>query len=775
MWGKTSWPFWGLLSLLFLFYPGLFFGLTASLAGDHWEQHFPWASLLHDSLHHFEFPYWTPFIHCGFPIAAEGQIGIFYLPNLVLSFLLPLRFAYSYSNLVHFLLSGLGTYRYARQMKLDRFPAFIAAFIFVFGAAYGGAFYNITSLKTIAWFPVALFLFENFLEKRKWINLGLMSAAIALSLLAGYLQVALFTWLLFLVYAGLRLSFFWEGKAKPGFGSAQVWLPALSFVGAFVLAAPQLLLTYKLALLSNRVNLSEDYAYVGSMSPVVLLTFIFPIFQGFLRGNCLYGGILSIFLVLCATYADRVQKNKFYRLWVTMAVISLLLALGEWSPLYTTLVKLTRFYSFRVPAKFLVFVCFFVSMIAACGVQAILKMKEKDEKTIRIAARANAVLLSGACAVYAFLYYWVAYRRETAAAWGRWLLRNFIYGRSGHPLSLDNYYEKLGAALNSIQSTLALTNLWNLWSLLMIAAAFFLALMIARSPKRKKTWLIGASAFMILDLYVFAFADIKRDFDSYKHVFRSDPILERLNSEKKEGRVGRIYGFRREGENLPLVPSVNMLYGIEDIGAYSPFVLSRYYESIGQFGNINDSNRSVEPSPEFVEARLQLLASLGVTHILSTTRISHPKLELLTEDSRTGACLYRLGLKSVCAYFVSDVEFLKDWNGVKGKLMAPGFNPQKVLLLEAAEQEKIPGTLNVFRKGNEDVLINGAHGAATERWSVTVKNPGFFILANTFYPGWRATVNGKEVPILKAYGLFQAVRLEDSGQYEIHFTYHPYS
>ena len=202
-------------------------------------------------------------------------------------------------NVIHFLLSGIGTYLYARQMKLSSLGAFVAAVIFLFGAAYGGAYYNITSLKTIAWFPIALFFFERYYEQSNLRYLLLLAVSLALSLLAGYLQVASLMFAIFTLYACLRIFVFREPRKD--FFKYQLKL-SFFLIGAifisFLIGLPQLFLTLQLALFSNRLNLAESYAYIGSMSPLALLTFFLIEVQGFLRGNSLYSGIFSIFFVL---------------------------------------------------------------------------------------------------------------------------------------------------------------------------------------------------------------------------------------------------------------------------------------------------------------------------------------------------------------------------------------------------------------------------------------------------------------------------------------------
>ena len=258
----------GLLGLLFAFYPELFLVKAAPLTGDHLEQHYPWAYLLAQSVKEFKLPFWTPLIHCGFPLVAESQVGAFYLPNLILYFSLPFHVAYSYMNLIHWFIAGWGTYLYAKHMKLGAMPSFVAAVIFVFGSAYGGAYYNMTSLKTICWFPLVLYFLERYLEKRRWRFLAGMAILIGQSLVAGYLQMAVLTWLIFGTYALLRIFIFPENSIP--WTKKALTLGALAVVAAvaLILAFPQIYLTFQLAMLSNRTGLEEGYAYLGSMSPM---------------------------------------------------------------------------------------------------------------------------------------------------------------------------------------------------------------------------------------------------------------------------------------------------------------------------------------------------------------------------------------------------------------------------------------------------------------------------------------------------------------------------
>jgi uncharacterized membrane protein YfhO len=51
-------------------------------------------------------------------------------------------------------------------------------------------------------------------------------------------------------------------------------------------------------------------------------------------------------------------------------------------------------------------------------------------------------------------------------------------------------------------------------------------------------------------------------------------------------------------------------------------------------------------------------------------------------------------------------------------------------------------------------------------------SPGYLVLGRTHFPGWKATVNGRPAPVLRANFAFCAIEL-DAGKSEIDFHYAP--
>ncbi|MFA5167166.1 MAG: hypothetical protein WC530_01400 [Candidatus Omnitrophota bacterium] len=759
--------------LLAIFYPGLVIAKQASLMGDHWEQHYPWAFLMAQSLKQGTEFFWTPLIQCGFPIVAESQMGLFYIPNLLLYAALPIEWAYAYMNLLHFYIAAVGTYLYARQVGINSWGAFVAAIVFVFGTGYGGAYYNITSLKTLSWFPWILYWSEKFIQIRRPRYLVFMAASLSFSILAGYLQIAVLMALVFLIWIILRVGVFNPEKMSWPHCARLLLGTACAVVATLSIALPQIILTHELSLFSNRVNLSEAYAYVGSLSPFSILTIVFPKLQGIFRGNCLYSGIFAVVFVIASFFVASKGLRKMLWLWVVLCITSLFFALGQWSPLYVSLVKLTHFYSFRVPAKFLVFFCFGVAMLAGIGVHAI--MEDLKKNTIKKNAFADCCLsfALAALALWGVTYFCLTRGRSWLESFGKWIVENFIYGKPGHPRRLESYLQTINAAVDAARGTMSFVDPWQIWAIVLIVLSCVWILFLRRT--NRVVFLLPIAIIILLaDLYVFAGADIKKDFDSYAHVMRPDPLVKMLLEEKNRGSLERVYGFRSENESLPLMPSVNMIYGIEDIGGYSPLIMRRYYETIGLFGNVNDSNSMNAPEVTFVLKRLPLLNALDVSHVLSKTVLEAPDLHLMFHDLVSDTYLYKNTGNHGRAYFVSNVVLFPDWFRLKEIFMAPGFDPQKTLLLEDTEMEELKDGFRLAPLSQARKIAREHHTGNSEHWTVEITGPGFFVLSNVMYPGWEARLNGRKVPILKAYGLFQAIWIPRPGTHSVELSYKPF-
>lgn len=102
---------------------------------------------------------------------------------------------------------------------------------------------------------------------------------------------------------------------------------------------------------------------------------------------------------------------------------------------------------------------------------------------------------------------------------------------------------------------------------------------------------------------------------------------------------------------------------------------------------------------------------------------------------------------------------------------APDFDPTRTVVLP----NEAVHALDLTARGPEEAeLVVLERDAGHTRLAVRRSLPGWLVAAQTFHPGWRAYVNGREVPLLRANGAFQAVELA-AGASEVEFVYAPKS
>ena len=95
--------------------------------------------------------------------------------------------------------------------------------------------------------------------------------------------------------------------------------------------------------------------------------------------------------------------------------------------------------------------------------------------------------------------------------------------------------------------------------------------------------------------------------------------------------------------------------------------------------------------------------------------------------------------------------------------MARGFPMRREVVLEEAPTASIGpgGAAEIVRYEDEEVAVDLTDSAG-----------GILVLSDTYYPGWRAFVDGVERPILRANHVFRAV-VVPAGAQEVVFSYEP--
>jgi hypothetical protein len=160
-----------------------------------------------------------------------------------------------------------------------------------------------------------------------------------------------------------------------------------------------------------------------------------------------------------------------------------------------------------------------------------------------------------------------------------------------------------------------------------------------------------------------------------------------------------------------------------------------------------------------------VLRAYGVTHMLSSYPVRGAALlELARTDH---AYVYKID-GAARVRFVPAARHVTDAEAAK-RLLDPAFDPDREVLLadapasagSTAGDTGIPPRTAIVRETQTEIVVEAA--AAVD---------GFLLLADTFYPGWRAEVDGKPVALYRANLSVRAIPLP-RGPHEVRFIYEP--
>jgi hypothetical protein len=211
-----------IVGALTLFCLPLFTGAVSALTGDNVTHSLPMNHLVERAAQGQPFRFWEPSVSFGFPVYAEGTLGLFHPWKLLLLGTLPLLTAHDLLYLSSFALAASCGFFVARRLGSSVGFALIAGLAIAFSPASLGNLYNASYALSIAWSALALVAFERWYAAPSGRRLAALAAAIALALLAGYVPTV-FALFLFLGVA-LAIRFALEPREiathAPGFVAA---------------------------------------------------------------------------------------------------------------------------------------------------------------------------------------------------------------------------------------------------------------------------------------------------------------------------------------------------------------------------------------------------------------------------------------------------------------------------------------------------------------------------------------------------------------------------
>jgi hypothetical protein len=125
------------------------------------------------------------------------------------------------------------------------------------------------------------------------------------------------------------------------------------------------------------------------------------------------------------------------------------------------------------------------------------------------------------------------------------------------------------------------------------------------------------------------------------------------------------------------------------------------------------------------------------------------------------------------AFVVRQSEVIPGKDGVLARLMQPGFDPRKAVILEEGVSAQSVPTIPEDTDTPPPVVFD-RYEPNYIRLQAALARPGWLVLTDTYYPGWKVRVEGQMGRILPADYIFRAVSLEP-GSHVVEFIYRPIS
>ncbi|MDQ2806239.1 MAG: YfhO family protein [Chloroflexota bacterium] len=728
--------------------------------GDLASFFYPLYTFIHASIQAGQFPLWNPYAFAGMPLAADVQSGLFYPPN-VLTWLVVPAGRYGYGTLetlliAHYAWAALGMYRWLRALDLRRVATLGGAAAFAFCGFMTAHFGHLPLIFTAAWLPWNLLLAHRAATSPNPAWIAPAGAALGLTFLAGHPQTFL--------YEALAVGLYWASLALTGatvpaaIGLAArrplallpvawrsvAWrLPIVALIAAG-LGLVQFLPAQELAGQSLRAGITYEQATEHAMQPVGLLNLVLPRVYGAnprdywvpwqSTENWGYLGLIVLILAAAGLILRRDRRLGFP---VALAVLALLGMLGPFSILFSWLHGLTPgFDKFRAAGRLLLLLSVAVAGWAAFGLDTLLRLlpdlspqppplrREGESDGPAPGSVPNSEI------------------RNQKSELAR--LRRFAGGLGAlaafAALVLLPLVSAIFLAGNSIErGQIVLNDVYTAVLWLGLAAGLLGAAVRGRIGGR---WaVLGLAVLLVLDLFS-PNSHFNPTGDDLLTGYAQPDALDLLRSGTG---APAYYRMDSDTDVSPVwQPLLGTLAGIPDAGGlYNPLELRRY----SVYWDAAKAHRNTV---------LYDLLSVRYTLALSPTLISDPKFQRVGTGAN-GVLIAENIHADPRLFLVHDAVVEPDDATVIGKLLNGTVLGWHSILLAAGtgRSSKTPSTLEAGNPGESATITRYTPNeiAAT----LDVREAGWAVLSDNWYPGWTATLDGQAVPVQRADTIFRAV------------------
>ena len=771
------------LTILTLFYrlifgEVIFWGLPSL-------QFYPWRQFALSELAAGRLPLWNPYNGAGAPLLANYQIALLYPPNW-LYLLLPGPQTMGLLGMAHLLLAGFGMWLLTGRLHCDRLGRGIATLAYPLSSTLVARFGTAPMLDVAAWLPWLMLAVDGMVDSVTIRRLLALSAVSAMLLLTGHAQWTFYCLALAGAYALWQVL---SRRQTPVAVLRMVIAGAAALALAVGLAAAQLLPTAEYMAQSQRASgVDQTFALNFSYAPLSLLTLFNPNFFGN-PGDGSYGikgeyfettayvGILPAVLAILVTIhylrqrrrrrestvvsrpgtdtgvqpqstsatgspspalwkrgpGDEVNRIPFFAL---VGIISVALAFGQYTPLGGLLYRFVpTFNLFQAPARWLLLTVFSLAILSAQATSFWQPTANRRvQRNIAVALIGSVILILAGLGAQIVL-------------------------ASAKPIT------------HQLAQGMATTGV-----LALIASAIFATQ--PSNPLKRQRWQIAVLLFVALDLWwanSLSNPSVPASFyqngnsNGAGRLFWPDPGNEQLPQSAFDGYL-RPDDYRVAVQNWQSyrrsdLPDMNMLDLQPVFNNFDPL----RPDGFERFSRLLNANPTPAPN---------LLRAAGIAQVVGSAAPATVPDRVWVVPQAVSAASPDAAEQAITApgWDASQSVVVENPESPLSPTLSPMSTGEK-----GVEQDLSPGSPSpvFWERGTGGEVNLGASATILDEsplsLDIAVAVPpggGFLVMADTFYPGWQATLGAQPAMIYRANVAFRAVAVPE-GQHRVSMTYAP--
>lgn len=747
-------------------------------------QFVPWHHLAWEIFSSGEIPLWNPYVGMGAPFLANYQLGFFYPLNWILYIFHMfggaawLAWGLTLLVIIHLVLAGAGMAALSKKFGLSNIAQIISGVSFGFSGYLLNRISFLSINATVVWMPwIILFCIPDTNHKGQRIysikqQISLIFV-LCMMLLGGHAQTSWYIIMFAIMFlAFLRVIFNIDNSCWFSFSGKNILffpkfnrklmgqLLIITFM-SLLITSIQLLPTLEYLTYSQRASQVDfQTAITYSYWPWRIITLIAPdIFGSPVNGDywgygnywedSLYFGVLPLIAVISLLFGKnkkskrQIESNDKYKsitcFLFMVCLISFLLAFGKNTPIFPFLYEnIITFDMFQAPTRYSLWAQFSLALLAGIGFDTWKKPTKESVYWLRLGiAGAFAVAIG---AGFTQLLFGDVINSTFIRATSR--LGFYLVG-----VGLLLYFFPYGRDTNKSSERV-------------------------ENPINQIIWETCVVLFLMMDLFS---ASWGHNPSTHRAIYQQRQIFSQIGGILKDGRIFlpekyeydlkfkifmRFDTYRGVDEWTKLrdflLPNIHLLDQIRSVNNFDPIISSRYARWIEILNELYIRG-DVEP--------LRYLLNLSDVHVVEFINPNfeeNPHFKLIEGSKRF--------------HWYNCVQSIESDTEVLEKLLT-NFNHNNEILYITQPIEKNDVSCpqdevdNYLFDENVKILNEKANSI---QLSVVAPSDGYFMISDSWFPGWHVWVDGNRSNLYRANYMFRAVYLEE-GQHNVDFVYKPLS